>query len=34
MAPGAVGHGHDGLPAGVQTLTQRLEGHVLDEVAV
>lgn len=34
VAPGAVRHGHDGLPAAVQTLTQRLEGHVLNEVAV
>lgn len=34
VAPGAVGHGHDGLPAVFEALTPRLKGHILDEVAV
>lgn len=34
VAPGAVGQGHDGLPAVLKALAQRLQGHVLDEVAV
>lgn len=34
VAPGAVGHGHDSLPAVFKTLAPRLQGHILDEVAV
>lgn len=34
VAPGAVGHGHDGLPAVFKALAPRLQGHTLDEVAV
>lgn len=34
VAPGAVGHGHDGLPAVLQALAPRFQGNILDEVAV
>lgn len=34
VAPGAVGHGHDRLPAVFKALAPRLQGHVLDKVAV
>lgn len=34
VAPGAVGHGHDGLPAVFKALAPWLQGHALDEVAV
>lgn len=34
VAPGTVGHGHDGLPAVFKALAPWLQGHALDEVAV
>lgn len=34
VAPGAVGHGHHGLPAVFEALAHRPQGHALDEVAV
>ena len=34
VAPGALGHGHDGLPAVFKALAPWLQGHILDEVAV
>lgn len=34
VAPGTVGHGHDGLPAVFKALARRLQGHTLDEMAV
>lgn len=34
VAPGALGHGHDGLPAVFEALAPWLQGHALDEVAV
>lgn len=33
-APSAVRHSHDSLPAVFKALARRLQGHVLDEVAV
>lgn len=34
VAPGAVRHGHDGLPAVLQALTGGLQRYALDEVAI
>lgn len=34
VAPGAVGHSHDGLPAVFKALAPWLQGNILDEVAV
>lgn len=34
VAPGTVGHCHDGLPAVFKTLARGLQGHALDEMAV
>lgn len=34
VAPGAVGHGHDSLPAAFKAAARRLQVHLLDEVAV
>lgn len=34
VAPGAVGHGHDGLPTVFEGLARRLQGNGLDEMPV
>lgn len=34
VAPGAVGHSHNGLPAVFEALAPRLQADILDEVAV
>lgn len=34
VAPGTVGHGHDGLATVFKALAPRLQGHTLDEVPV
>lgn len=34
VAPGTVGHSHDGLLAAFKALARRQQGHTLDEMAV